>query len=86
MNDLNNFRGISVLHLTNKLFEKAFASQIKDYFEKLFFSGQYGFRAGHSCEMVLHEYISPCLASLDNKEISLFLFVDFKKTSNTILI
>ena len=81
LNDLNNYRGISVLSLINKLFEKICASQIRDYFVmgKLLYSGQHGLRAGHSCETALHEIISPCLANLDNKAISLLLFVDFKQ-------
>ena len=63
VSDLNNYRAISVLPPVNKLFEKICASQIRAYFEQggLFYQGQHGFRAGHSCESALHEIISPCL-------------------------
>jgi len=52
--DLNNFRGLSVLPPLGKLFEKVLASQIIINMNNLFFNGQHGFRAVHSCESALH--------------------------------
>ena len=65
--DLNNYRGISVLPPISKVFEKLLAKQITQYFNenKLFFEGQHGFRAGHSCETALHELISELNLSRD---------------------
>ena len=45
----------------------------------MFFVGQHGFRANHSCETALHEVITNCLNNLDKKLINLLLFIDFKK-------
>ena len=80
-NDLNNYRGISVLPPLCKVFEKLLSKRIKEYFElnSLLFTGQHGFRANHSCETALHEVISNCLNNLDKKLINLLLFIDFKK-------
>ena len=80
-NDVNNYRGISVLPPLSKVFEKILAIRIKKYFEScnLLFAGQHGFRAGHSCETALHELVSTCLNNLDKKKINLLLFIDFKK-------
>ena len=60
-------------------------------FNGLFFAGQHGFRASHSCESALHELISNCLERLDSKDktsglnyINLMLFIDFKKAFDMI--
>jgi exonuclease III len=79
--DLNNYRGISILPVISKVFEKVLADQIKNYFvsNNLLSDHQHGFRESHSCETALHEIISSCLKNLDKKWISVLLFVDFKK-------
>jgi len=84
--ELNNYRGISSLSPLAKVFEKIMAEQIKIYFEinKLFFSGQHGFRPNHSCESALHELISKCNKNNDNRLIYLLLFIDFKKAFDMI--
>ena len=45
----------------------------------LFFSGQHGFRNGHSCETALHELISYLNENRNKRLISLLLFVDYRK-------
>jgi hypothetical protein len=57
--DMNNYRGISVISPIAKLFEKVLAEQIITYLNEnnMLFSGQHGFRNEHSCETALHEII-----------------------------
>ena len=43
------------------------------------YSCQHCFRAGNACETAPHQIISRGFANLDNKWISLLLFVNFKK-------
>lgn len=85
-NDINNYRGISVLPPISKIFERLLASQISKYFEvnKIFFAGQHGFRKGFSCETALHELISDINEIRDKKSIALLLFIDFKKAFDTV--
>ena len=85
-NDMNNYRGISVLPPISKIFERLLASQISKYFEvnKIFFSGQHGFRKSFSCETALHELISDVNEIRDKKSIALLLFIDFKKAFDTV--
>ena len=45
----------------------------------ILFSGQHGFRNGHSCETALHELISYLNENRNKKAISLLLFIDFRK-------
>jgi hypothetical protein len=84
--DMNNYRGISVLPVLAKLFEKLLADQITDYFvaNNLFYSGQHGFRKGHSCETALHELLSDLNIARDLKKIVLLLFIDFRKAFDTV--
>jgi hypothetical protein len=58
--DFNNYRGISVLPPIAKLSEKILATQITFYLNlnNILFSGQHGFRNGHSYETALHKLIS----------------------------
>jgi hypothetical protein len=60
LDDLNNYRSISVLPPVSKIFEKLITTRIITYFNmnKLFYNGQYGFRELHSCESALHSLIS----------------------------
>jgi hypothetical protein len=80
-NDINNYRGISVLPPIAKIFEKLLAAQIIYYLEinNLLFVGQHGFRAGHSCETALHEIINDMNEIKHLGLIGLFLFIDFRK-------
>jgi hypothetical protein len=57
------------------------AEQMRSYFDdnSLFFSGQHGFRANHSCESAIHELVTQCLIRQDKRLINLLLFIDFKK-------
>ena len=84
--DMNNYRAISVLSPIAKIFEKLLAKQISFYFEnnKIFFRGQHGFRSGYSCQTALHEFISFINKAIDQKLISLSLFIDFRKAFDLI--
>jgi hypothetical protein len=57
------------------------AMQIIEYVnkEKILFDGQHGFRNNHSCETALHELITDMNKIRSNREIGMFLFIDFRK-------
>ena len=84
--DMNSYRGISVLPPINKLLEKILASQIKLYFKTndLFYKSQHGFMNGKSCETCVHEILNACIDNFDNDLVSCMLFVDFKKAFNMV--
>ena len=50
---MDNYRPVSLLTSTSKVFEKVVFTQLYEYFDKhnLFYSSQYGFRKKHSTEM-----------------------------------
>ncbi len=79
--DMNNYRGISVLPPIAKIFEKILATQMTIYLNtnQILFKGQHGFRSNHSCETALHELLSDINNNRDKKLITLLLFIDFRK-------
>lgn len=91
--DMNNYRGISVISPIAKLFEKILSEQIIKYLNdnNVLFAGQHGFRSQHSCETALHEIITEINTIRSKREIGLYLFIDFRKAfdlvdSNILLI
>ncbi len=80
ISDTNNYRVIYLPPIA-KVFEKILASQIVNYlnFNHILFSGQNGFRNGHSCESALHEVISDMFMTLIRRLIRLYLLLDFTK-------
>ena len=80
-NDINSYRGISVLPPLAKVFEKILATQIIIYLNinNLFYPSQHGFRNAHSCESAIHEIISEMNEARSKRLIGLYLFIDFRK-------
>ena len=80
-NDLNSYRGISMLPPVAKIFEKVCSKQILNHFinNNLFTSAQHGFRKSHSCEPAIHELVNDCYKKLEKKLTSILLFIDFRK-------
>ena len=81
IDDVNNYRGISVLPPLAKVFEKVLATQMIVYLNKenILFDGQHGFRSDHSCETALHILISEMNRIKSKRLIGLFLFMDLRK-------
>ncbi|CAF1025376.1 unnamed protein product [Brachionus calyciflorus] len=84
--DINNYRGISVLPPLAKLFEKLLHKQIIAYLNnnKILSNDQHGFIANHSCESALHEIITEINTIKSKRLIGLLLFKDFKKAFDTV--
>lgn len=82
----DNYRSISVLSPIAKIFEKILCKSIVEYFDSnnLFSPTQHCFRAKHSCESALLTLVNTLKNKIDDKKISLALFIDFKKTFDLI--
>ena len=59
LNNISNYRSISLLPSISKILEKLVFKQLSTYLNKnkLLFDSEYGFRAGHSTELVSIELI-----------------------------
>ena len=86
IDERDNYRGISILPPIAKVFERIVSSQVVSYFEtnSLFVGEQHGFRANHSCETALQSILDKWKKKIDDKEVILSLFVDFKKAFDLI--
>ena len=79
--DVHNYRPISLLSAFSKIFEKIMHKRITNFLESngTLFEYQYGFRMGRSCEHALLMAQNELLSSLNKKQISLLLLIDFSK-------
>ena len=83
---MNNYRPISLLTATSKLFEKVVFSQLYDYFRNndLFYDSQYGFLKNYSTELAAMELTDKVLKDIDDKHITLAIFMDLSKAFDTL--
>ena len=83
---MDNYRPISLLTAISKLFEKVVFSQLSEYFHKnnLFYESQYGFLKNQSTEYAAMELTDKVLKDIDEKNISLAIFMDLSKAFDTL--
>ena len=83
---MDNYRPISLLTSISKLLEKVVFTQLYDYFHKnqLFYSSQYGFRKLHSTEFAALELTDRILKDIDDRDVSLAIFMDLSKAFDTL--
>ena len=79
--ELSNYRPISLLSCFSKLYEKAVHARLAHFLtaNEVLYPSQYGFRGGHSCEHALLEAQAILLNSLNKKQISALILIDFSK-------
>ena len=82
----NNYRPVSLLSQFSKVLEKLFDSRLQAFIDKnkLLSSSQYGFRSNLSTSYALLELIEELSKSLDDKKITIGVFIDLKKAFDTI--
>ena len=83
---MDNYRPISLLTSTSKLFEKIVFTQLYNYFHEnqLFYPSQYGFRKMHSTELAALELTDRILKDIDERNVSLAIFMDLSKAFDTL--
>ena len=79
-------QSISLLTAISKLFEKVVFSQLYDYFRNndLFYDSQYGFLKNRSTEFAAMELTDKVLKDIDEKHITLAIFMDLSKAFDTL--
>ena len=79
--DVENYRPISILASFSKVYEKLMHQRILLFLESndSLVDTQYGFRPGRSCEHALLKAQDIILDSLNRRQISLLLLIDFSK-------
>ena len=79
--EVANYRPISLLGSFSKIYEKLMHARVLEFLDKndSLFENQYGFRPGRSCEHALLNAQNSLLHSLNKKQISLLLLLDYSK-------
>jgi hypothetical protein len=86
INEIKNYRPISLLPAFSKILEKVVYKRLYQYFNNngLFFNSQYGFRQGHSTELTINEFQDIIIKNIKNKLYSVGIFLDLSKAFNTL--
>ncbi len=84
--DMKNYRPISMLSVFSKLFEKLIHKEITNFFDRknILNDSQYGFRKSHSTLHALINATENIYQSVDNKQHTLGIFIDFSKAFDTV--
>ena len=84
--NFSNYRPVSLLPQLSKILEKLFNNRMEKFIEKyhLMHASQYGFRTNTSTSMAILEFLEEVTSSLDKKKTTIGVFIDLKKTFDTI--
>lgn len=79
--DIHNYRPISLLPIFSKLYERMINDRLTSFFRKydIITKEQYGFQKHKSTEQALLHIKDKIVENIENKQLTLGLFLDFKK-------
>ena len=85
LSDYNNYRGISLMSIVGKLYNKLLLTRIQPYISKLLRGNQNGFRGNRgTSELILALRRLLEILSKKNSNGGVFTFIDFKKAFDSI--
>ena len=86
IDEINNYRPISILSSLSKIFEKVIKKRFIDFLKKhnVFSDYQFGFREGMSTTLALADICDQFQNALDNNEITCGIFIDLAKAFDTV--
>ena len=81
---MTNYRGISLLSITAKVYNKILLNRIRDHVDPILRSNQAGFRSGRSCAQQIH-ILRRIMEGFQDYQLTLTItFIDFKKACDSI--
>ena len=85
-NIFSNYRPVSLLPQFSKVLEKLFNKRLDSFITKhnILSKCQYGFRSNRSTSMALIELLEKLTNSIDDKKLTVGVFIDLKKAFDTI--
>ena len=86
VDDVSNYRPVTLLPVLSKVLEKIVAEQLMNYLElnKLLSSSQHGFRKSLSTETALMQVMEKLYHNMDNKKLSLITLCDLSKAFDSV--
>ena len=86
INDITNYRPISLLPIISKIFEKLIHKRFVSFFDKndVLYHKQFGFRKQHSTINALNTAVTQVVNGLNNKKSVIGVFLDFSKAFDTV--
>lgn len=84
--EMTNYRPISLLPSFSKILEKIITIRLNSFVKSnnILSDKQYGFRANHSTELALIEFTQEIMNNMNNKILSLGVFIDLSKAFDLI--
>ena len=84
--NISNYRPISILPCFSKILERLFYNRLNTFISRfhLLSDSQFGFRAKHSTDMALIQFVDKVSTALNNKLSTVGVFVDLSKAFDTI--
>ena len=82
----SNFRPISLISPSSKIFEKCIYKQLYHYFTSrdILYKHQHGFRENHSTELAVSQMCDSIIENLENKNTTCAIFLDLAKAFDTV--
>ena len=86
VNNVNNYRPISILSQFNKIFEKLISCRLTQFLEKfnLLSDHQFGFRKNYSTAYAINNIYDKIIKNIDKDQFSCCLFLDLSKAFDTV--
>ena len=86
INQLTNYRPISILSCFSKLLERIIYNRLDDYFtlNSLLFQNQFGFQRGHSTDEAIVTFCEEIHKAFNRNEYMIGIFVDLSKAFDTV--
>ena len=86
VNNINNYRPISILSQFNKIFEKLISCRLTQFLEKfnLLSDHQFGFRKKYSTAYAINNIYDKIIKNIDKDQFSCCLFLDLSKAFDTV--
>lgn len=86
INDMDNYRPITLIPVVSKIYEYLLKAQLYDYFEKncLFMDNQYGFRAKKSTTLAILDLLEYISEGFEGKQYVVTTFCDLSKAFDSV--
>ena len=86
MDELNNYRPISLLSIFDKIIEKLIHNRLYNFLElhNILFNNQFGFRKNNSTSFALMQITEKIKETIENKKIGCGIFIDLRKAFDTV--